>query len=233
MGAAALAAALLTGGRVAAISHEASATAASRGVVPGPAVDEPLANMSGTETAIFSGGCFWGMQAVFQHVKGVREVLSGYTGGSARTAHYEEVGTGMTGHAESIKIVYDPHEITYGTLLRIYFSVATDPTELDFQGPDEGSQYRGEIWPVSGAQKRIAGTYVRQLTADHAFPKAIVTRIDDAMPFYRAEEYHQNFATLHPHDAYIAMFDAPKVTALARSFPTLYVDRPILVASVH
>ena len=233
LGAAALAAALLTGGLVAAISHVASATAASWALVPGPAVDEPLANTSGSETAIFSGGCFWGMQAVFQHVKGVREVLSGYTGGAARTAHYEVVSTGMTGHAESIKIVYDPHEITYGTLLRIYFSVATDPTELDFQGPDEGSQYRGEIWTVSGAQKRVAGAYLRQLTADHAFPKAIVTRIDDAMPFYRAEDYHQNFATLHPHDPYIAMFDAPKVTALARSFPTLYVDRPVLVASVQ
>lgn len=233
LGAAALAAALLTGGLVAAISRAAPATAGSPAPVPAPAVDEPLANTSGTETAILSGGCFWGMQAVFQHVKGVREVLSGYTGGSARTAQYEEVSTGTTGHAESIKIVYDPHEITYGTLLRIYFSVATDPTELDFQGPDHGSQYRGEIWPASGAQRRIATAYVSELTAAHDFPGPIVTRIDDARPFYPAEGYHQNFATLHPNDPYIAMFDAPKVTALAQIFPSLYIARPVLVASVR
>jgi peptide-methionine (S)-S-oxide reductase len=233
LGAAALAAALLAGGLVAAISRAASAAAASLALVPAPAIDEPLANMSGTETAILSGGCFWGMQAVFQHVKGVREVLSGYTGGSAGTAHYEEVSTGMTGHAESIKIVYDPHEITYGTLLRIYFSVATDPTELDFQGPDDGSQYRGEIWPVSGAQRRVATAYVGELTAAHGFPKPIVTRIDDARPFYPAEDYHQNFATVHPDNPYIAMFDAPKVTALAQRFPALYIARPVLVASAR
>jgi peptide-methionine (S)-S-oxide reductase len=233
LGAAALAAALLGGGFVAAAGHAAPATAGSRDLLPAPAVDEPLANASATETAILSGGCFWGMQAVFQHVKGVREVLSGYTGGSARTAHYEEVSTGMTGHAESIEIVYDPHEVTYGTLLRIYFSVATDPTELDFQGPDHGSQYRGEIWPVSGTQRRIATAYVSELNAAHDFPGPIVTRVDDAGPFYPAEDYHQNFATLHPDDPYIAMFDAPKVSALARSFPGLYLDRPVLVASAH
>ncbi|HEX3844789.1 MAG TPA: peptide-methionine (S)-S-oxide reductase MsrA [Steroidobacteraceae bacterium] len=229
--AAVLAGALLTGGGVAAIGRGAASAAESRTLVPAPAVDEPRARVSGTETAILSGGCFWGVQAVFQHVKGVREVISGYTGGSAATAHYEVVSTGATGHAESVKIVYDPREITYGTLLRIYFFVATDPTELDYQGPDHGSQYRGEIWPVSRAQRRVAQAYLRQLTADHVFPRPIATRIDDAEPFYRAEDYHQNFATLHPDDPYIAMFDAPKVTALARGLPALYVARPALLAA--
>lgn len=230
--AAVLATALLTAGGSAVLSRGAASAAEFRTPVPAPAVDEPRARVSGTETAILSGGCFWGVQAVFQHVKGVREVVSGYTGGSALTAHYEIVSTGATGHAESVKIVYDPREITYGTLLRIYFSVTTDPTELDFQGPDHGSQYRGEIWPVSRAQRRVAQAYVTQLTADHVFPQPIVTRIDAAKPFYQAEDYHQNFATLHPDDSYIAMFDTPKVAALARQFAALYAVRPALLASV-
>lgn len=228
---AAVAAAVLIGGLVAAIGRHTAMAAESPALVPAPAIDEPLARQPGVETAILSGGCFWGMQLVFQHVKGVREAISGYTGGSAHTAHYEVVSTGMTGHAESIEVVYDPHEITYGTLLRIYFSVATDPTELDFQGPDHGSQYRGEIWPESRAQRRVAEAYVAQLTAGHLFGKPIVTRIDDAKPFYPAEGYHQNFATLHPDDPYIAMFDAPKATALAQRFPALYIARPVLLAS--
>lgn len=226
-----LAVTLLAAGVVAAVSRGAASAADSRAFVPVPAVDEPPARVSGAETAIFSGGCFWGMQVVFQHVKGVREVISGYTGGSAGAAHYEDVSTGATGHAESVEIVYDPRAITYGTLLRIYFAVATDPTELDFQGPDHGPQYRGEIWPLSRAQRRVAQAYVSQLTADHVFSRPIATRIDDAEPFYRAEEYHQNFATVHPDNPYIAMFDSPKVTALARRFPALYMERPALLAS--
>ncbi|MGH8290562.1 MAG: peptide-methionine (S)-S-oxide reductase MsrA [Steroidobacteraceae bacterium] len=216
----ALAAALLIG-----IGHQTARAADSQLPVPPPAIDEPLASQSGSETAILSGGCFWGMQLVFQHVKGVREVLAGYTGGAAQTAHYGDVSTGTTGHAESIEIVFDPHVVSYGTLLRIYFSVATDPTELDFQGPDEGTQYRGEIWPMNGAQRHIAESYARQLAAAHAFRAPIVTRIDGARPFYPAESYHQSFATAHPYYPYILAFDAPKAAALAKMFPDLYLAR--------
>lgn len=224
---AAVIATLLIGGGLAGVARAVHA-AESQVTAPAPIVDEPLAKLPGSETAILSGGCFWGMQVVFQHVKGVRQVISGYTGGAAGTAHYEDVGTGTTGHAESIRIVFDPHVISYGALLRIYFSVATDPTELDYQGPDQGSQYRGEIWTVNAAQRRIAAAYLRQLTADHTFPAPIVTRIAAARPFYPAETYHQNFATLHPNNPYIAAVDAPKVTALARRFPGLYNARPTL-----
>lgn len=196
---------------------------------PAPGVDAPLAKAPATQTAILSGGCFWGVQAVFQHVKGVREAISGYTGGSAATAHYEDVSTGTTGHAESVKILFDPSVVSYGTLLRIYFSVATNPTELNYQGPDDGSQYRGEIWVENPEQRRIAEAYVRQLAADHIYPAPIVTRIDQAMPFYPAEGYHQNFATRHPNNLYIVINDAPKVAALARLFPMRYSNRPVLV----
>jgi peptide-methionine (S)-S-oxide reductase len=222
----ALAGALLVG-----IGHPTARAADSQLPVPPPAIDESLAGTSGSETAILSGGCFWGMQLVFQHVRGVREVLAGYTGGAAQTAHYGDVSTGTTGHAESIEITFDPHVVSYGTLLRIYFSVATDPTELDYQGPDEGSQYRGEIWPVNGAQRHIAESYVRQLAAAHVFRAPIVTRIDAARPFYPAESYHQNFATAHPYYPYIMMFDAPKAAALAKMFPRLYLARATLVAT--
>lgn len=196
---------------------------------PAPRIDAPLAKAPATATAILSGGCFWGMQAVFQHVKGVREAISGYTGGSAATAHYEDVSTGTTGHAESVKILFDPSVVSYGTLLRIYFSVATNPTELNYQGPDDGSQYRGEIWAENPEQRRIAEAYVHQLAADHIYPAPIVTRIDQAMSFYPAEGYHQNFATRHPDNLYIVINDAPKVAALARLFPILYSAHPVLV----
>ena len=176
-----------------------------------------------------SGGCFWGMQVVFQHVKGVQEAVSGYTGGMAATADYEDVSTGTTGHAESLKIIFDPSVVSYGTLLRVYFSVATNPTELNYQYPDEGPQYRGEIWVENAGQRRIAVNYIRQLTADHAFSTPIVTRVDDAMPFYPAEGYHQNFATLNPDNPYITAFDAPKVTALEQLFPNLYDPHPVLI----
>jgi peptide-methionine (S)-S-oxide reductase len=224
--AAVLAGALLTGA-----GHRGASAAESQLSVPPPVVDEPLARAPGSETAILSGGCFWGMQLVFQHVKGVRQVLSGYTGGAAQTANYEEVSTGTSGHAESIEVVFDPHLVSYGTLLRVYFSVATDPTELGYQGPDQGPQYRGDIWPMNGLQKHIAESYVAQLTTAHAFPKPIVTRIDSARPFYPAEAYHQDFATVHPYNPYIMAFDAPKAGALAKMFPQLYVAHPVLVAA--
>ena len=220
---------LLIGGVLGGAGRHLAQAAESQTTAPAPMVDEPLAKLPGSETAILSGGCFWGMQVVFQHVKGVREVVSGYTGGAASTAHYEEVGTGTTGHAESIRIVFDPHVISYGALLRIYFSVATDPTELNYQGPDQGPQYRGEIWTLNSGQRQIAEAYVRQLTADHTFPAPIVTRIENARPFYPAESYHQDFATLHPDNPYIATFDAPKVTALAQRLPALYVAHTMLV----
>ena len=223
--AAAAAVATLLCGAVLAVRH-AAAAAEAQVVAPAPVLDEPVTRLPASETAILSGGCFWGMQLVFQHVKGVRQVVSGYTGGAADTAHYEEVGTGTTGHAESIRIVFDPRVISYGALLRIYFSVATDPTELDYQGPDQGSQYRGEIWTLDETQSRIAAAYLKQLGAAHTFPAPIVTRIDAARQFYQAESYHQDFATLHPDNPYIAAFDAPKLTALARRFPALYVARP-------
>ena len=207
--------------------HGAAADAAV--LAPAPAIDEPLAKTSGTETAVLSGGCFWGMQVVFQHVKGVREATSGYTGGAANTADYEDVSTGTTGHAESLKIVFDPSVVSYGTLLRVYFSVASDPTQLNYQYPDHGPQYRGEIWVGSPQQRRVAGAYIRQLSNGHTFPAPIVTRIDTAMPFYPAESYHQNFATLNPDYPYITIYDAPKVTALAQLFPALYAPRPVLV----
>lgn len=228
---AAVTATLLLGGVFAWMRCHAARAAESQVATPAPLVDQPLAKSSGSETAILSGGCFWGMQLVFQHVKGVRQVASGYTGGAADTAHYEDVGTGTTGHAESIRIVFDPHVISYGALLRVYFSVATDPTELNFQGPDQGPQYRGEIWTLDGRQSRIAEAYLRQLGAAHIFSAPIVTRIDSVRPFYQAEAYHQDFATLHPDNPYIATFDAPKLTALARTFPGLYVARPTLMTA--
>jgi peptide-methionine (S)-S-oxide reductase len=198
-------------------------------LAPAPALDAPLAKAHGTETAILSGGCFWGMQAVFQHVKGVTEALSGYTGGAAATAHYDEVSTGTTGHAESLKIVFDPSVVGYGTLLRVFVSVAMNPTEQDYQGPDHGPQYRSVIWAETPEQHRIAQAYIQQLRADHTFPAPIVTRVENAMPFYPAEAYHQNYATVHPDSFYIAYNDAPKVTSLQRLFPNLYRSQPVLV----
>ncbi len=208
----------------------AGAPAAEPAVLaPAPALDEPLATAHGTATAILSGGCFWGMQDVFQHVKGVQEAISGYTGGATDTARYDIVSTGTTHHAESLKIVYDPSVVSYGTLLRIFVSVAANPTELNYQGPDHGPQYRSAIWVANPGQRRIADAYIRQLTTDHTFDAPIVTQLAKAMPFYPAEAYHQNFATLHPDSLYVAMFDAPKVAALAKLFPALYRPQPTLV----
>jgi peptide-methionine (S)-S-oxide reductase len=200
--------------------------AADRAVVlPDPAVDAASAKAPGQETAALAGGCFWGIQAVFQHVKGVKTAWSGYAGGAANTAVYEVVSTGTTGHAESVQITYDPSQISYGQLLKIFFSVAHDPTQLNRQGPDDGTQYRSAIFYNGDEQKRIAEAYVAQLQRAKVFPRSIVTQVVPLKAFYQAEAYHQNYATLHPHDAYIMINDAPKVEHLKQEFPGLYVGK--------
>jgi len=193
--------------------------------LPKPTVDAPLAKAKGSETAVFAGGCFWGIQAVFQHVKGVISATSGYAGGSANTAEYETVSSGTTGHAESVKVVYDPSQASYGELLQVFFSVAHDPTELNRQGPDVGTQYRSAIFYSNADQKRIADAYVAQLTAAKSFPRPIVTQIVPLKAFYPAEAYHQNYATLHPDNLYIMINDAPKVSNLKKELPELYTGK--------
>jgi len=192
---------------------------------PGPAVDASLAKTSGQQTAVVAGGCFWGIQAVFQHVKGVVSATSGYAGGSSLTAHYEVVSTGATGHAESVRIVYDPSQITYGELLRVFLSVAHDPTELNRQGPDEGAQYRSVIFYNDDEQKRIAEAYIAQLDKAKVFHRPIVTQVVPLKAFYTAEGYHQNYAANHPDDPYIRYNDAPKVAHLRQQFPDLYTGK--------
>lgn len=198
--------------------------------VPPPALDQP-AQATGLETAVIAGGCFWGIQAVYQHVKGVANAVSGYAGGAARDADYETVGSGRTGHAESVKVVFDPRQVSYGKILQVYFSVAHDPTQLDRQGPDTGSQYRSEIFPQSEAQAKTAKAYIAQLDAAHAFNRAIATKVGAVgTPFYPAEGYHQDYAVRHPFQPYILFNDAPKVANLKTMFPTLWRDRPVTVA---
>ena len=193
--------------------------------VPAPVVDAPRISTSSRETAVVSGGCFWGVQAVFQHVKGVISATSGYSGGSAKTADYEVVSTGETGHAESVQIVFDPSQITYGELLRVFFSVAHDPTQLNRQGPDEGSQYRSAIFYGSDQQKKIAEAYIAQLDHAKVFSRPIVTQVVPLQAFYPAEAYHQNYAALHPNQPYIVFNDAPKVAHLQQEFPDLYTAK--------
>ncbi len=190
--------------------------------LPNPAVDESPATKNGQETLVLAGGCFWGVQAVFQHVKGVVSATSGYSGGGSNTAEYEVVSTGTTGHAESVKVVYDPSKITYGELLKVFFSVALDPTQLNRQGPDEGTQYRSAIFYGNDEQKRIAEAYIAQLDQVKAFPRPIVTQVVALKAFYPAEAYHQNYATLHPDNPYIRYNDLPKVAHLKEQFPNLY-----------
>ena len=192
---------------------------------PGPAVDVSKAAAPGEQTAVVAGGCFWGIQAVFQHVKGVKSATSGYSGGDAKTAEYEVVSTGETGHAESVKIVYDPSQITYGELLRVFFAVAHDPTQLNRQGPDEGSQYRSVIFYGNDAQKKIAQAYIAQLEKAKVFPRAIVTQVVPLKAFYAAEAYHQDYAARHPDQSYIVYNDAPKVAHLRHEFPELYTGK--------
>jgi peptide-methionine (S)-S-oxide reductase len=193
--------------------------------LPPPSVDTPVATAKMVQTAVVAGGCFWGIQAVFQHVKGVVNVTSGYSGGAANTARYELVSTGQTGHAESVKIVYDPSQITYGQLLWVFFSVAHDPTELNRQGPDTGSQYRSAIFYANDKQKRIAEAYIAQLTNAKIFPRPIVTAVVPLKGFYPAESYHQDYAAHHPENPYIVYNDAPKVAHLREEFPDLYTGK--------
>jgi peptide-methionine (S)-S-oxide reductase len=210
------------------LSRPSSALIAAPSAVPAPAVDNPLAATPGQETAVFAGGCFWGIQAVFQHVKGVKSAVSGYAGGRVATPSYEQVSSGMTGHAESVRVVFDPSKVSYGQLLRVFFSVAHDPTQLNYQGPDHGTQYRSEIFYTNDAQKRIAAAYIDQLGKAKVFSKPIVTKLEKAGPFNVAESYHQNYATEHPDDMYIRINDAPKVEALKKELSQLYT--PTLAA---
>ena len=208
----------------------ASASAAERAAkVPPPAFDPSVTAQQ--ETAVFAGGCFWGVQGVFQHTKGVLNAVSGYAGGQKDTAHYEIVGSGRTGHAESVQVTYDPKQISYGKLLQVFFSVAHDPTELNYQGPDHGTQYRSAIFYRDANQKQVAERYIAQLEAAHAFPGKIVTQLTPLTGFYAAEGYHQDYATLHPDSGYIATFDLPKIANLKTVMPEVYRDQPVLVAS--
>ena len=203
----------------------AGSSPAKNRLFPSPAVDSPKASQSGKQTMVVAGGCFWGIQAVFQHVKGVTNATSGYSGGQANTAEYELVSSGQTGHAESVKVTYDPSEITYGELLKIFFSVAHDPTELNRQGPDEGTQYRSVIFYNGDEQKRIAEAYIAQLDAAKVFSNKIVTQVVPLKDFYTAEAYHQDYASNHPTDGYIMFNDAPKVSHLKKEFPDLYTGK--------
>jgi peptide-methionine (S)-S-oxide reductase len=210
---------------VLAASVACTAGSASAAAVPAPAVDASKPVAAGEQTTVVAGGCFWGIQAVFQHVKGVKSATSGYSGGEAKTAEYELVSTGETGHAESVKIVYDPSQITYGELLRVFFSVAHDPTQLNRQGPDEGSQYRSVIFYGNDEQKKIAEAYIAQLDKAKVFPRPIVTQVVPLKAFYAAEAYHQDYASKHPNQPYIAFNDAPKVEHLKQEFPQWYTAK--------
>ena len=220
----ALAAAAICGSIAVVLARGRSPAASAKTPIPNPAVDEPLAASSGTETMVVAGGCFWGVQAVFQHVRGVVSATSGYAGGSAGTAQYEVVSSGRTGHAESVKIVFDPSRISYGQLLKIFFAVAHDPTQLNAQGPDVGPQYRSAVFAGDDRQRRIAKAYVEQLEAAKVFGRRIATAIDSGQTFYEAEAYHQDYFSRHPYDPYIVINDKPKVEALRRQFPDLYTE---------
>ena len=224
---AALAALLVTGVAAFAVSRSAAEEVRP---VPAPVADENVATAPASETAVVAGGCFWGVQGVFQHVKGVTSAVSGYAGGEASTATYDEVSTGSTGHAESVRITYDPRKITYGRILQIYFSAAHNPTELNRQGPDRGTQYRSAIFPTSDDQARLARAYKAQLDTAHAYDAALVTTIEPGRAFYPAEEHHQDFLARNPSYPYIAINDIPKVEAVKRLYPDLYRSDPVLVA---
>jgi peptide-methionine (S)-S-oxide reductase len=214
-------AALITGGALL-----SNASASERMVTaPAPTLDAPL-KAAPLQTAVFAGGCFWGVEGVFERVKGVQSVRSGYAGGSKATAIYEVVGSGLTGHAEAVEIKYDPAKVSYGTLLRILFSVAHDPTQLNRQGPDTGSQYRSAIFPQSPEQAKLAQAYIAQLNAAKTWPAKIVTTIEPGKPFYPAETYQQNYLRANPGQPYIVYNDLPKVAGLKERFPTVWSDKP-------
>ncbi len=202
-------------------------------MIPPPAVDTPAAEASGMQTAVLAGGCFWGLQGMFEHVQGVTKVVAGYSGGSKDTAHYEMVGTERTGHAESVEITFDPKKVTYGQLLQLYFAVAHDPTELDRQGPDSGPSYRSEIFFTNPTQERIARAYVDQLAKGKVFSGPIVTKIEPMKGFYPAEGYHQDFLIHNPTYPYIVINDLPKISALKRVYPDLYRDKPVTLSGTR
>src|SRR5690242_17983038 len=197
--------------------------------IPAATVDAPKSSAPASETAVLAGGCFWGMQGVFEHVRGVTRVVSGYSGGAKATAHYELVGTETTGHAESVQITFDPRIVSFGEILRVYFSVAHDPTELNRQGPDSGSSYRSEVFFASAMQEKIARAYVAQLAAAHTFKDPIVTKIEKLNGFYPAEGYHQDFLIHNPNYPYIVFNDLPKIDALKRVLPGMYRDKPVML----
>jgi peptide-methionine (S)-S-oxide reductase len=205
-------------------------TAEEARVVPAPAIDEQAGGKA-SEVAVVAGGCFWGVQGVFQHVEGVTSAVSGYDGGEKATAHYEMTSEGNTGHAESVQITYDPRKITYGRILQVFFSVAHDPTELNRQGPDEGTQYRSAIFPQSEEQAKVAKAYIAQLDSAHVFSAPIVTTIEPGKTFYRAEDYHQDFLARNPGYPYIVFNDLPKIANLKQLFPALYRPDPMLVGA--
>ncbi len=200
-------------------------------LIAAPTLDETTAPGEATEVAVLAGGCFWGVQGVFQHVKGVTSAVSGYAGGDKRTAHYETVSSGTTGHAESVQVTFDPRQITYGRILQIYFSVAHDPTQLNRQGPDTGTQYRSAIFTENGEQAKIANAYIAQLNQAGVFNAAIVTKVTQLEGFYAAENYHQNFLVTNPSYPYIVINDLPKIENLRRAYPDIYRADPVLVAT--
>jgi peptide-methionine (S)-S-oxide reductase len=211
--------------------HLGTAKAETAVKIAPPAFDAPAATASARETAVFAGGCFWGIQAVFQHTKGVLNAVSGYAGGTKETADYDKVSSGRTAHAESVQITYDPSQISYGKLLQIYFSVAHDPTQLNRQHPDTGPQYRSAVFYVNDSQKQITERYIAQLDAARSFPSKIVTQVAPLNAFYAAEKYHQDYATLHPESGYIATFDLPKIENLKKILPEVFRAQPVLVAT--
>jgi len=199
-------------------------------VIPPPAVDMP-ASQNATDTAVLAGGCFWGVQGVYQHMKGVTAAVSGYAGGSQNSAQYDAVSSGGTGHAESVQITFDPRQISYGRLLQVFFSVVHDPTQLNRQGPDVGTQYRSAIFPANAEQEKVARAYIAQLSQARVFRAALVTKIETARPFFPAEKYHQDYLTKNPQQPYIVFNDLPKIENLKRLFPDLYRAVPVLVGS--
>ena len=203
----------------------AALSTANAAPLPAPAVDIPASSVKAPQTAVFAGGCFWGVEAVFRHVKGVSRAVSGYAGGMLVKPSYEQVGSGRTGHAESVEVTYDPSQVSYGQLLAVFFSVAHDPTQLDRQGPDVGTQYRSAIFYMSDDQKRVADAYIAQLDKAKVFGAPIVTQVAKLPAFYPAEGYHQNYLALHPTQPYIVINDLPKLAALQKEWPELYVKR--------
>jgi peptide-methionine (S)-S-oxide reductase len=210
-----------------ALAADAVSAAEQPVVIPAPTAQQPA--KTGTQTVVLAGGCFWGVQAVYQHTKGVTSAVSGYAGGEQKTAHYEMVGSGRTGHAEAVKVTYDPQQISYGKILQIYFSVAHNPTELNRQGPDVGTQYRSAIFYADDEQQKFAGAYIAELEKAHIFPRPIVTALEPLHGFYPAEDYHQDFAVLHPSYPYIVFNDLPKVDNLSKLFKSEYRETPVTV----